>query len=147
MSYATNPKAHYDYEILDTIETGLVLTGFETKAIKAGKTSIKGAYVKIMRGELWLIGATVSPYQPNNTPKDYDQQRSRKLLIKKSQLKHLIGKTEEKGVTLVPIKLYGKRGLIKLEVGIGRGKKKHDKREKIKEKEFKRNRARALKQN
>ncbi|MFH1769841.1 MAG: SsrA-binding protein SmpB [Parcubacteria group bacterium] len=146
MSYATNRKASYDYEILDTIEAGLVLKGFETKAIKAGKASIKGAYVKIMSGELWLIGATVSPYQPGNTPKDYDQQRSRKLLVTKTQLKHLIGKTEEKGITLVPTKLYGTRGLVKLEIGIARGKKKYDKREKIKEKEFKRRKDRVVKQ-
>ena len=136
MKYATNSRARYDYDILDTVEVGVVLLGQEVKAVKAGKVSIKGAFVKIMSGELWLIGATVSPYQPNNTPKDYDQTRSRKLLLKKDQLKKLIGKTEEKGVTLVPLNLYGKRGYVKLEVGIARGKKKYDKREKIKKREF-----------
>jgi len=136
MSFATNKKARFDYEILDTIEAGMVLLGFEVKSVKAGKVSIKGAYVKIVQGELWLIGATISPYQPGNTPKDYDQQRTRKLLVKKSERDKLIGKAEEKSVTLVPLSLYAKRGIVKLEVGIGRGKKKTDKREKIKKREF-----------
>jgi len=144
MNYATNSRAKYDYEILDSIEAGLVLTGFETKAIKGGKVSIKGAFVKVMSGELWLIGSTVSPYQPNNAPGDFDSTRSRKLLVKREQLKKLIGKTEEKGVTLVPLNLYGKRGFVKLEIGIARGKKKYDKRETIKKREFDREKGRQM---
>ncbi len=156
MIYATNPKAHFDYRILEALETGLVLTGHEVKSIRAGRCSIKGAYVKIVSGpssakasagkEAWLLGATVSPYQPGNVPPDYDQQRSRKLLLKKKELNYLTGKSQEKGLTLVPIKLYNKNGLIKLEVGVGQGKKKADKREKIIEREAQRKIERALKQ-
>lgn len=145
MTYATNDKARYDYEILETFEAGLVLMGYEVKAIKNGKASIRGAYVKIFGGEVWLLGANISPYQPGNVPANYDQQRNRKLLLKRPELKYLIGKSQEKGLTLVPLKLYNKNGLVKLEVGVGRGKKKHDKRAKIIERETKRKLARALK--
>ena len=146
MIYATNPKAHFDYQILETLEAGVVLAGHEVKSIKAGRCSIKGAYVKILSGEAWLLGATVSPYQAGNVPPDYDQQRSRKLLLKKKELKYLIGKSQEKGLTLVPVRLYNKNGLIKLEVGVGLGKKKADKREKITEREAQRKIERTLKQ-
>lgn len=145
-TYASNSKAHFDYRILETLEAGLVLVGHEVKSIRAGRCSIKGAYVKIIGEEAWLLGATVSPYQPGNVPADYDQQRSRKLLLKKKELNYLIGKSQEKGLTLVPIKLYNKNGLIKLEVGIGQGKKKADKREKIIKRETQRKIERALKQ-
>jgi|SRR3989344_3771922 len=145
MSYATNEKARFDYEILDTLEAGLILTGQEVKSVKRGSASIKGAYVKMMGKEAWLLGATVPPYQTDNVPLDYDPQRSRKLLLKKAQLNYLVGKSEEKGLTIVPIKLYNKDGLIKLEIGIGRGKKKYDKREKIVKREVQRNMERALK--
>ena len=83
MDYATNPKARFDYSILETFEAGLLLTGHEVKGIKSGKASIKGSFVKILGGEAWLVGATVSPYQPANAPPGYDPERSRKLLIKK----------------------------------------------------------------
>jgi SsrA-binding protein len=145
-TYATNEKVHFDYHIQETLEAGLVLAGHEVKSIRAGRCSIKGAYVKIVNGEAWLLGATVSPYQPGNVPPDYDQQRSRKLLLKKKELNYLIGKSQEKGLTLVPIKLYNKNGLIKLEVGVGQGKKKADKREKIIEREIQRKIERMLKQ-
>lgn len=143
--YASNDKARFDYEILETFEAGLVLKGYEVKAIKNGKASIRGAYVKIFANEAWLLGANVSPYQPGNVPPDYDQQRNRKLLLKRSELKYLVGKSQEKGLTLVPLKLYNKNGLVKLEIGIGRGKKKHDKREKIIKREVQRKIARTLK--
>lgn len=122
------------------------MAGHEVKSIRAGKCSIKGSYVKIMNGEAWLLGATVSPYQSGNVPPDYDQQRSRKLLLKKKELNYLMGKSQEKGLTLIPVKLYNKNGLIKLEVGIGQGKKKADKREKIIERETRRKIERTLKQ-
>jgi len=144
-TYATNDKARFDYEILETFEAGLVLKGYEVKAIKDGKVSIRGAYVKILSDEAWLLGANISPYQAGNVPPDYDQQRSRKLLLKRSELKYLIGKSQEKGLTLVPLKLYNKNGLVKLEVGIGRGKKKRDKREAIIKRETKRKLSRLLK--
>ncbi len=144
-AYATNERAHFDYEILETLEAGLVLSGHEVKSIKAGRASIRGAYVKILGNEAWLVGATVSPFQPGNVPADYDQQRTRKLLLKKSELKYLLGKSQEKGLTLIPVKLYNKNGLVKLEVGIGRGKKKADKREKIAKREVQRKIERTLK--
>ena len=136
--YATNPKAHFDYQIIETFEAGLSLAGQEVKSIKNGKVSLKGAYVKILNGEAWLLGAIVSPYQANNVPPDYDQQRNRKLLLKKSELQYLQTKSQEQGLTLVPIKVYSKKNLIKLEIGLARGKKKYDKREAIKKKEFER---------
>ncbi|MBI2670348.1 MAG: SsrA-binding protein SmpB [Candidatus Yanofskybacteria bacterium] len=153
--YATNEKARFDYEILETLEAGMVLTGQEVKSVKRGSASIKGAYVKLLDGpafakatagkEAWLLGATIPPYQAGNVPVGYDSRRNLKLLLKKSELKYLAGKSQERGLTLVPIKLYNKNGLIKLEIGIGRGKKKADKREKITKREVQRKIERALK--
>ncbi len=147
--YAANPRARFDYEILETLEAGLVLAGHEVKAIKNGKVSIRGAYVRIIGNGGWLVGAVVSPYQPGNPPagglSDYDSQRSRKLLLKKSELKYLIGKSQERGLTLVPLRLYSKGNLVKLEIGVGRGKKKYDKREAIKKREFERKISRLVK--
>lgn len=145
MVYATNEKARFDYEIIETFEAGLVLAGHEVKSVKRGSASIRGAYIKIFGQEAWLVGANIPPYQPANLPEGYDVQRNRKLLLKKSELKYLTGKSQERGLTLVPIKLYDKKGFIKLEVGIGRGKKKHDKRETIKKREVEREVRRQLK--
>lgn len=142
--YATNPKAHFDYEILETIEAGLVLKGFEVKAIKTGKAHIKGTYVKIIDNEPYLIGATISPYQPGNMPADYDPQRSRKLLLSKKQISALVGTSQTHGLTLIPLKLYDKKGIIKVLIGIARGKKKYDKRESIKKKDIARARQRGI---
>ena len=138
MVYATNPKATFDYQILEKLESGIVLAGHEVKAIKSGRVSVKGSYVKIIGEEAWLVGAIVSPYQAGNVSPDYDSQRSRKLLLKRSELKYLIGKSQEMGLTLVPLRIYDKKGFIKIEVGIGRGKKKYDKREAIKKREVER---------
>lgn len=146
--YASNPKAGFDYEILETVEAGLVLKGHEVKSIKTGKASIKGSYVKILDGAPYLIGATISPYQPANTPKDYDPQQSRKLLLSKKEISTLVGTSQAHGLTLVPLKIYDKKGpakpggrgasRLKLLVGIARGKKKYDKREAIKRKDVQR---------
>ena len=133
--YASNPKAGFDYEILETIEAGIVLEGHEVKAIKTGKASIKGSYAKILNGEAFLVGAIISPYQPANTPKDYDPQRSRKLLLSKREISKLIDLSQSQGLTIVPLKFYGKKGKIKLLIGIAKGKKKYDKRETIKKKD------------
>jgi SsrA-binding protein len=138
MEYISNPKASFDYEILETIEAGLVLEGHEVKSIKTGKVSIKGSYVKIVNGEPFLIGANISPYQPANTPKDYDPQRSRKILLSKKEISVLTGTSQAHGLTLIPLKIYDKRGRLKLLVGIARGKKKYDKRETIKRKDIQR---------
>lgn len=138
MIYAQNKKAFFDYEILETLEAGIELKGHEVKAVKAGKVSIKGSYVKIINNEAFLLGATVSPYQPSNIVGEYDEKRDRKLLLNRKELDYLLAKEKERGLTIVPIKLYNKGGKVKLEIGIARGKKKYDKREKIKEREFER---------
>lgn len=137
-TYALNKRAKYDYEILETLEAGLVLKGHEVKSIKAGHISLKGAYVVIKGNEAFLINANVPPYQPKNMPEDYNPDRTKKLLLRKQEIKSLIGKSKERGLTLVPIKVYNKKSKIKLEFGIGRGKRKMDKRELIKKREIKR---------
>jgi len=142
--YANNPKAGFDYEILETIEAGIVLEGHEVKSVKTGKVSIKGSYVKMINNAPLLIGATISPYQPANTPKDYEPQRSRKLLLSKKEIADLTGKSQSHGTTLVPLKLYGKKGYVKLLIGIARGKKKYDKRETIKKKDVARAKQRGI---
>ncbi|MEK7121415.1 MAG: SsrA-binding protein SmpB [Patescibacteria group bacterium] len=134
--YANNPKAGFDYEILETLEAGIVLRGYEVKSIKTGKASIKGSYVKILNGEAFLVGAIISPYQAANTPNDYDPQSSRKLLLSKKEISVLVGTSQAHGLTLVPLKFYDKRGLVKLLVGIARGKKKYDKRSSLKKKDI-----------
>ena len=142
---AINPRAKYDYEILDTYEAGLVLSGQEVKSAKKGRMSLKGSYVTIRNEEVWLINAQISPYQPKNVPVNYSPTHSRKLLLHKKEIKELIGKTKQKGLTLTPLRAYTKQNRIKLEFGLGRGKKKSDKREKIKKRETQRNIRRALK--
>jgi SsrA-binding protein len=142
--FATNPRARYDYEILETLEAGLVLTGTEVKSIRKGHASIKGAYVRPQGGQLWLVGATIPPYQPGNVPAGYQEQKDRKLLVSKRELGALAGLQKAHGVTLVPLRLYAKRGRIKLEIGVARGKKKYDKREAIKKKDIARARMRGM---
>ncbi len=133
-----NRRSSYDYEILETYEAGLVLFGFEVKAIKTGHVSLTGSFVTTKNGELFLTNALIPPYQPQNTPIDYDQSRPRKLLLNKSEINSLIGKLKVKGLTLVPIRLYTKRNRIKLEFGVAKGKKKSDKREAIKKRDAER---------
>ena len=150
---AENKKARLDYQILETIEAGVVLTGQEVKSIKTGKVSLKGSYVVLKTSqtkkglpEVYLIGANIAPYQPKNCPKDYNPQRPRKLLLNKSEIKYLIGKTKERGIALIPLKFYTKDAKIKLEFGIGKGRKKADKRELIKRREMEKEIQRFLKQ-
>ena len=136
--FAENRKAYFDYEILETYEAGIELKGFEVKAIKSGKVNLTGSYVLIKNEEAWLINADVPPYQVKNIPTSYNPQRNRRLLLNKSEIKELLGKTQQANLTIVPLKLYNKNGLIKLEIGLGRGKKKADKRETIKKREWSR---------
>jgi SsrA-binding protein len=136
-TFATNKRANYDYEILEKIEGGLVLKGCEVKSIKTGHISLKGSFVTVKGNELFLTNASIPAYQPANMPDNYDSTRPRKVLARKSQIKSLIGKISQKGLTLVPIKVYSKHRLIKLEFGIGKGKRKIDKREDIKKREDK----------
>ena len=121
---AENKKVYFTYEILEKFEAGIVLIGQEVKSIKLGRMNLAGSYVVIKRNEVFLIGCRVPPYQPRNTPLDYNPERSRKLLLKKSEIKYLIGKSKQKGLTLVPLKVYTKDGKIKLEFGIVKGKRK-----------------------
>lgn len=139
---ATNPRARFDYEILETVEAGVVLRGYEVKSIKTGKVSIKGAYVRIINGRAWLVGASIPPYQPGNVPDDYQEQKDIQLLLSKSQTAGLIGLAQAHGITLVPLRLYAKKNLVKLEIGVARGKKKYDKRESIKKKDVQRSKER-----
>lgn len=138
MEPIANKKAYFDYEILETFEGGLVLTGAEVKSVRSGKASLAGSYGKVYGEEVWLLGVNINPYQEKNTSAEYDPMRSRKVLLKQQEIRELIGKTQEKGLTLVPIKLYNKNNRIKVELGLARSKKLHDKRETIKDRETKR---------
>ena len=133
---AINKRARYDYEILDTFEAGLVLYGYEVKSIKTGQISLKGAFVTIKQGELFLTNSHVPLYKKASTITDYDPDRPRKLLVKSAEIKRLLDKKQEQGLTFVPLKLYTKRSLIKLKFALARGKKKHDKREAIKKRDI-----------
>lgn len=130
-----NKKVLFNYDILEKFEAGIVLTGQEVKSIRFGRINLMSSYVIIRNNEAYLINATVPPYQPKNMPQEYDPARARKLLLKKSEIKYLLGKSEQKGLTLVPLRVYTKKGKIKLEFGIGRGRKKADKKELIKKRE------------
>lgn len=143
--YIRNKKTTFDFEILDTFEAGAVLHGFEVKSLRAGKASLNGAYVLIRGGEAYLVGASISPYQVANTPKNYDPERVRKLLLNKKELVELENKSEQQGLTIVAIKWYSQKRKVKLQIGIARGKKKADKREKLKERDTKRSLERILK--
>ncbi len=135
---ASNKKAFFDYEIKDIVEAGIVLKGYEVKAVKQSHMSLNGAYATFHSNELFLINTTISEYQVKNQPKTYDKTGSHKLLLKKSELEMLIRQMKEKRMVLVPTKVYLKNNLVKVEIGIGRPKKQYDKRAVIKEREGKR---------
>ncbi len=141
-----NKKAQYQYEFLEKFKAGIVLKGQEVKSIKAGRMALGGSFVVLKEGEVFLIGANIPAWQPKNAPPDYEPQRNRKLLLKKLEIKKLIGLSAQKGLTIVPLRVYTERGNIKVEFGIARGKKKFDKREKIKKREIEREIKRALKE-
>jgi len=141
---AKNKRAYFNYEILERFEAGIILIGQEVKSIKAGRISLAGSFVVLRNGEVFLIGANVPAWQPKNAPPDYNPERSRKLLLKKSEIKNLIGKSKQKSLTSIPLRVYTKRGKIKLEFAIAKGKKKVDKRETIKKRETERKIRRAL---
>jgi len=143
---AVNKRARHDYEILEKYKAGIVLTGQEVKSIRLGRMSLKGAFVVVKGEEVFLIGANIPPYQPKNAPSDYNSQRSRKLLLRKSEIKQIIGKSKQKGLTMVPLIVYTDRRKIKIEFALCKGKKKADKREQIKKREIQREIQRALKQ-
>lgn len=142
---AGNRKAFHDFEIIETFEAGLALQGTEVKSIKEKNASLKQSYIKMLKGELWLIGAHVPPYSHGNIH-NHPETRDRKLLMHKYEITRLKSQIQEKGMTLVPLALYLKKGKIKLKIGLAKGKKQADKRQTIKERDAKRAAERAVKQ-
>ncbi|RLC33562.1 MAG: SsrA-binding protein [Candidatus Nealsonbacteria bacterium] len=142
---AENKKAYFNYDILERFEAGMVLTGQEVKSIKSGKMALTGSYVVLKNEEVFLLNTTVPPYQPKNVPAEYDPTRLRKLLLKKSEIKYLIGKSQQKGLTLVPLRVYTKKGKIKLEFALAKGRKKPGKKELLKKRAIDREIERELK--
>ncbi len=139
---AENRRAYHDYSILEKFEAGVELHGHEVKAIKSGRVNIAGGHVVVRKGEVWLIGADIPPYQPKNMLPSYDPKRDRRLLLNRKEIDFLASRIKEKGLTVVPLKLYttaGKRATIKLEIGLVRSKKEFDKRELLKKREVERN--------
>lgn len=145
MAYIENKKARFDFEFLETFEAGVELLGHEVKAIRKGMGSLEGARVVVRGGEAFVIGAAISPYQTKNTPKSYDSERARRLLLNKKEIAGIADAEGKKGLTIIPIKWYNHKGKIKLEIAIARHKKKYDKRTALKERDTKRQIDRTLK--
>jgi SsrA-binding protein len=145
MSIVDNKKAFFDYFIEDRYEAGLELEGWEVKAIRAGRVHIKEAYVRVMRSQVYLIGATISPLPSASTHIKPDPTRSRRCLLHRNEINKLIGKVKERGYTLAPINLHWKGSNVKLEIGLAKGKKEHDKRAAIKDREGQRDAQNAMK--
>jgi len=142
---AQNKKANHDYFIEETFETGMVLQGTEIKALRAGRANLKDSYARVHNGEVFLYNLHISPYEQGNRY-NHDPLRTRKLLLHKREISKLIGLTKEEGYALVPLKIYLKNGYAKLLLGLGKGKKKYDKREDLKKKEAKRDIERAFRE-
>lgn len=141
---AENRQARHEYQILETFEAGIVLSGAEVKSTKAAQVNLRGAYVSIKDDAAWLINCHIAPYQPKNQPQGYNPTRTRRLLLKRTEIATLIGKSKAQGQTVVPLAVYSKRGLIKIELALVRGKKAQDKRSTIKKREADREIGRAL---
>ncbi|HGY57081.1 MAG TPA: SsrA-binding protein SmpB [Caldithrix abyssi] len=133
----SNKKARHDYHIIRSIEAGIALKGTEVKSVREGKVSLSEAYARFIKGELWIVGMHIAPYLKSSFV-NHDPARTRKLLLHRSELKKLARQVEEKGVTLVPLKVYFKRHLVKVEIGLARGKRQYDKRAAIAERDMKR---------
>ena len=131
---ASNPKARHDYEILETLEAGVVLTGSEVKSLRGGTASLRESFAVIRDGEPLLIGMHIGPY-PQAGYAGHDPTRTRKLLLHKGEIQRLVGKTAERGLTLVPLRVYFSHGLAKVELGLARGKRTYDRRESLKERD------------
>ena len=134
---ATNRKAWHDYEVLETYEAGIVLRGTEVKSLRESQVNFKDCYAAVDNGEAWLIGCYITPYH-HGTDANHDPERRRKLLLHKKEIGRLLGKVAERGLTLIPLRLYFKGGRAKCELGLARGKKLHDKRASLREREAKR---------
>ncbi len=139
---ATNRRARHEYEILDTVEAGIALRGTEVKSLRAGQVNFKDAYAAIQNGEAFLLGCHISPYS-HGTDANHDPERTRKLLLHAREISRLAGKVAERGLTLVPLRIYFKSGRAKVELGLARGKKLHDKRTALRERETRREMDRA----
>ena len=142
---AANRKARHDYSIDENFEAGLSLMGWEVKSLRAGRISMAESYILVKDNELWWFGGHISPLSSASTHVTADPTRTRKLLMHRTEIDRLIGQVERKGYTLVPLALYWKRGRVKLDVGLARGKKSHDKRAADKERDWKRDKARIMK--
>jgi SsrA-binding protein len=142
---ASNRRAHHNFDILETHEAGLVLQGTEVKSLRASRADLKESYARIDRNEAWLLGLHISPYAQGNRA-NHDPLRPRKLLLHRGELNRLLGKIMEKGLTLVPLRLYFKQGRAKVELGLARGRKTLDKRHAIREREEQREVSRALRE-
>lgn len=142
---AVNRRARHDYAVEETLEAGIVLTGTEIKSIRAGRVNLAEAYARIERGEAWLIGAHIAPYEQGNR-NNHEPTRVRKLLLHRDQISELIGRTQAKGFTLVPLRLYIQGGIAKLELGVAKGKRAYDKRRTIAERDMRRELERATKE-
>lgn len=142
---AVNKRATHDYFIDQRIEAGIELQGWEVKSLRAGKASIVDGYVIVKRGEIFLIGATITPLNQACTHVLCDPTRTRKLLLNRREIDKLIGQIEKAGTTVVPLKMYWKKCFVKIEIGVARGKQDHDKRDSIKEREWQRDKSRVMK--
>jgi SsrA-binding protein len=140
---ATNRKVYHDYLIEDTFEVGIVLTGTEIKSVRAGQVNLRDSYATIKQGELWLMNAHIATYR-GGSYFNHEPRRSRKLLMHRREIDRLVGKVQEKGLTLVPLRVYLKNNLAKVELGLARGKKEYDKRTSLREKETRREVERVL---
>ncbi len=142
---ALNKKARHDYFIDERIEAGLALTGWEVKSLRAGRMQMAEGYILLKDGEAWLFGSHIAPLPTASTHVIADPTRSRKLLLHRRQIDELIGVVERKGQTIVPLALYWKKGKVKLEIGVARGKKQHDKRADSRDRDWQREKSRVLK--
>ena len=140
---ATNRKARHDYAIEERFEAGIVLTGSEVKSLRGGRASLTEAYARVDGREVWIENMHIPPYE-SGEKRGYDPKRRRKLLLKRGEIERLVGKTAEKGLTLVPMRLYFTHGLAKLEIGLGRGKRAYEKRQSLAEREHRREMDQAL---
>lgn len=142
---ADNRKARFQYEILDTYEAGLALTGTEVKSIREGKVNLGDGFANVRNGEAWLHNVHISPHSMTNLAYNHEPRRTRKMLLHKQEIRKLIGQVEQKGLTLIPLKMYFKNGRVKVAIALGKGKKLHDKRDSLKKKQDKRDMDRAKK--
>jgi SsrA-binding protein len=145
MNLVEHKKARFDYEILEEYEAGIELLGLEVKSLRAGQAKLEGSHVVVRGGEAYIVGMVVSPYQPANTPVEYDPNRTRKLLLTKKEIADLAAAEGQKGLTIVPISVYNKAGKLKVRVAVARGKKKFDKRATLKKRDTEREMRRTLK--